>query len=461
MKKNILTRTSALAMAALMIAAATGCNKQEEAVEVQAQAIKVAAHQPQRASLEQKASFTGKIMPDDSVSVYGKANGTVLKTYVELGETVKAGQLLFELDPDPYLIGYEQAKNAYTLGMAQNDKLDNGSAKIQTELFLKRAIESAQLAYEQQRDYFETAVDDDFDMTAFKKARKELRDAQKRYDTDPDGSVTVAGATKTNWQAYVDAEKKYEDTWKDYMQSKGDRVSFETAYDSYINAVEDYELYKSMQEGENDQEIEIKRKELELQLKSYEKTLADLKVYAPIDGVIEAKYVNANDQYALSGAGYVVSNKNIMVVNFSVSGDVLSEMAIGDEVIVENGNKTYNAEITEIGTMVDAKSGLFPVKARFTEQVDMLSGISVKLTAITAKGEDAVTIPVDSVYYDDGATYVYIFNNGVAERRDITVGIISEGIAEITDGLTESDTVITSWNANLKAGAAVEISEEV
>lgn len=152
MKKNILTRTSALAMAALMIAAATGCNKQEETVEVQVQAIKVAAHQPQRASLEQKASFTGKVMPDDSVSVYGKANGTVLKTYVELGETVKAGQLLFELDPDPYLIGYEQAKNAYTLGMTQNDKLDSGSAKIQTELALKRAIDSTKVAYEYARD---------------------------------------------------------------------------------------------------------------------------------------------------------------------------------------------------------------------------------------------------------------------------------------------------------------------
>lgn len=292
-------------------------------------------------------------------------------------------------------------------------------------------------------------------MPEFTRARKKLYKAQEAYEKNP---------TDETWQAVVDADREYEvmlDDFGLYSSMRSATTQLESAYDSYLNAIEDYELYKSMQENEDDQEIEIKRKELELQLKSYEKTLADLKVYAPIDGVIEAKYVNANDQYALSGAGYVVSNKDIMVVNFAVSGDVLSEMAIGDEVIVENGNKTYNAEITEIGTMVDANSGLFPIKARFIDAANMLSGVSVKLTAITAKGEDAITIPVDSVYYDDGATYVYIFNNGVAERRDITVGIISDGIAEITDGLTESDTVITSWNANLKAGATVEISEEV
>ena len=129
--------------------------------------------------------------------------------------------------------------------------------------------------------------------------------------------------------------------------------------------------------------------------------------------------------------------------------------------MVENGNKKYNAEISEIGTMVNAASGLFTVKARLTEDANILSGVTVKLTAITAKSEDAVVIPVSTVYYDNGAAYVYVAKDGMAVATPVTVGIISGDTAEIIEGLSESDSVITSWSAKLDDGVAVEVSEEV
>ena len=216
-----------------------------------------------------------------------------------------------------------------------------------------------------------------------------------------------------------------------------------------------------MQKGENLESYDISRQQAKLQYDSMLQTMDNLKVYAPISGIIEAKNVSENSMYGSSMAGYVVSNKDIMVVNFAVSSDIVSEMAIGDEVIVENGNQQFKAEITEIGTMVNAQSGLFPIKARFTEAANMLSGVSVKLTAITAKGENCITIPTDALYYDDGDTYVYVYDNGVAKANPITIGIISGDVVEVVEGLSESSQVITSWNANLADGALIEISEEV
>lgn len=452
MKNGILMRTAALAMAAAMMTTATGCQKQEETVEVQAQVIKVAAQTPKRASLEQKAAFTGKVMPDDSVSVYGKASGTVLKTYVEVGDTVTEGQLLYELDPEDYQISLNQAKLAYEQTLKDLENAENGSGDALTELSFKVQIDTARNNYETARAALELATANDFSLTEYKAARKKVKDAQKAYDEEP---------TDEHYSAYVAAEKDYNDVVDDYDKDKIYFADFENARDVYENALESYEIYKSMQKGENLESYDMSRQAAKLQYDYMLQTMDNLKVYAPISGIIEVKNVSANDQYAPSTAGYVVSNKDIMVVNFSVSGDVVSEMSIGDEVIVENGSSTYTAEITEIGTMVNSDSGLFPVKARFIDAANMLSGVSVKLTAITAKGENVITLPVDAIYYDDGDTYVYILENGTAVRRDVTVGIISDNIAEITEGLTESDTVITTWNANLKEGVAVEISEEV
>jgi len=188
----------------------------------------------------------------------------------------------------------------------------------------------------------------------------------------------------------------------------------------------------------------------------------NLKVYAPISGVIEKKNVAANGQYSpTSGPGYVVSNKDVLVVNFSVASDIAAAMSLGDEVTVEYGQQRYSATITEIGTMIDAASGLFPVKARLHEGANMLSGVSVKLTAVTAKAQNSLIIPLSAIYYDNGAGYVYTVTDNVAVKTPVVVGIISGDSAEIISGLDDTAQIIITWNPNLADGAAVEVSEEV
>ena len=45
--------------------------------------------------------------------------------------------------------------------------------------------------------------------------------------------------------------------------------------------------------------------------------------------------------------------------------------------------------------------------------------------------------------------------DGVAERRDVTVGLYSDDTAAITSGLFALDQVIVSWSPRLREGAAV------
>jgi len=452
--KGFFTRAMAVALAVLTVVSVSACGNSAEKENVAAEAtvLKVKTAKPVVDYIDQTSSFTGKVMPDDSVSVYGKSSGTVLKTYFEIGDTVEEGQLLFELDPKDYQIALEQSKLAYEAALNNIDKAESGSGDALAELQYQSNITTAQNAYEKVRNQMELTVGDDFDMSAFKKARNKYRAASKEYDLNPSDET---------FEALKKAEDDYYSVVDDYANFESFSISLESAYDAYMTAVESYEIYKSMQKSENTASFDISRQQAKLQYDSMLQTMDNLKVYAPISGVIDSKNVSANDTYAPSMAGYVVSNKDIMTVTFAVSGDVVSEMSIGDKVIVENGNKKYNAEISEIGTMVNAASGLFTVKARLTEDANILSGVTVKLTAITAKSEDAVVIPVSTVYYDNGAAYVYVAKDGMAVATPVTVGIISGDTAEIIEGLSESDSVITSWSAKLDDGVAVEVSEEV
>lgn len=455
MKKMLSKRVTAAVCASVMLLGTVGCSGKTVAVS-EASAIRVHTQAPVRDSISQKADFTGRVMPDDQVSVFGKASGTVLKTYFEVGDTVKEGQLLYELDSTDYQIGLEQSKLAYELALKGIDSAETGSGNELTELEYQTRISAAQNAYEAARATLELMVDDDFSMSNYKKARKKYKDAKDVWDKNP---------TDENYNALVAAERSYNTELDQYGQRNKYNsyyVGFETAYDNYEAALKAYDIYKGVTSGENTETFDLQRQQAKLAYESMLQTMDNLKVYAPIGGVIEKKNVAANGQYSpAAGPGYVVSNKDILVVNFSVASDIAAAMSLGDEVTVEYGQQRYSATITEIGTMIDAVSGLFPVKARLHEGGNMLSGVSVKLTAVTAKAQDSLIIPLSAVYYDNGAGYVYTVTDNVAVKTPVVIGIISGDNAEVISGLDDTAQIIITWNPNLADGAAVEVSEEV
>ena len=456
MRRGFITRAAAGLLSVMIVLSLAACGKTEaETAVAEAPAVKVTVANPTVGYIDQSTAFTGKVMPDDSVSVYGKSAGTVLKTYFEIGDSVEEGQLLFELDPKDYQIGLEQAKLAYEMALKNVDIAENGSGDALTELQYKSQIAQAETAYKTARDIVETMAEDDFDFAEFRKTRKKLKEAEEKWEENE---------TSETWSAYTEILKEYDEFIDSYTKQASVLTyltQFENAYDSYMRAVESYEIYKSTQKGENAEKFDMTRQQAKLQYDSMLQTMDNLKVYAPISGVIEGKNVSVNGSYAPSMAGYVVSNKDIMVVTFAVSGDVANEMELGDKVVVENGNQKFDAEITEIGSMVNERSGLFTVEARLSDKAKMLSGVSVKLTAITAKSDNAVLIPVSAVYYDNGDAFVYVEKDGVVVTTPVTVGIISGDNAEILEGLDTSSKLITSWDPNLTDGLAVEVSEEV
>ena len=88
MSKEIIIRAFAFIMAVLMVLPLAACSNEAEPVEAKLSAVKVNVANPSVGYIEERASFTGMVMPDDSVAVFGKSAGEVLDTYFEIGDTV-------------------------------------------------------------------------------------------------------------------------------------------------------------------------------------------------------------------------------------------------------------------------------------------------------------------------------------------------------------------------------------
>lgn len=478
-------RVGAMMLALSAAAAMSGCSQDaqpvmaEETNQILAETIA-----PQVGDLELTTAFIGTVEPDEFVSVYPKVSGTVLNTYFQVGDTVKKGDLLFEIDPTDIQLSVDIAQAQLMAAQAQMDQALGSTWDLQMaqlESQVKQAQQSYSQARQSLRDYNDGNEDDMDELwdqledvkasreqteQALESAQQELADIQASQGAGSDdwmkaqrkianlnSQLTQLESTQSMLQANYNELDDDESSTHSSL-----RNAVRNAQIAYDSATQIYELTKD--EAHNDA-IKVAQANLGSATASFNAQAQQLeytKVYAPIDGVVEQCNVTEQGNASPSSAAYTVSNKSTITVIFYVPSSAVESMAPGDPVTVENGQVSYEGSITEVGSMVDAQTGLFRVKAVVNcEDGSLLTGLSVKVEASTSKAQQAMLLPQEVVYYENGQPYVYTVEGNTAVQTYIQVGISNEETVEVISGLTPDSQVISSWDPNLTDGAEVSV----
>ena len=75
----------------------TGCGE-EEVVQQEVTKTAVEARALENATIKSELVYAGQVKPNDTVNVTSKISGQVSKVNFDVGDTVKAGQVMFTLD---------------------------------------------------------------------------------------------------------------------------------------------------------------------------------------------------------------------------------------------------------------------------------------------------------------------------------------------------------------------------
>lgn len=192
---------------------------------------------------------------------------------------------------------------------------------------------------------------------------------------------------------------------------------------------------------------------------AYDNQVEFSSITATIPGKIESSSMEVHGMATSSSPLCVIAGEGSKQIAFAVTEAVLNNVKEGDAIRIEKNGSEYMGTVTEVNTMVDPATGLFKVKATVEDHDTLASGSSVKLYVTSDKETGVLTVPVDSVYYDNGAPYVYTYDNGIVHKVFIETGISDSEKMQVISGVTEEDFIITTWSQELYEGAPAVLAD--
>jgi len=184
--------------------------------------------------------------------------------------------------------------------------------------------------------------------------------------------------------------------------------------------------------------------------------LKEMEYTSPINGVITQLNIK-EDQMALQIApAVVVSNIDRLKAHLSISSELLRELKLGQAVELKLPDKDIKGSISLINPVADIRSNLYSVEAVFNNADKSMSpGAFYKLNLVKNHKESVIAISKEALVSEGEKSYVFVENNGLAEKRYIIKGVDGGSVVEITEGLKPGERVVLKGQQFLEEGAEI------
>jgi RND family efflux transporter MFP subunit len=196
--------------------------------------------------------------------------------------------------------------------------------------------------------------------------------------------------------------------------------------------------------------------------------LAKGSVISPIDGIVALRDVNVGDLASDAAAGKpifrIVDNRLLnltMTVSSADSARIKTGQAVDFSVDALPG-RTFTGKVMYINPELSAADRSLKVIAEVQNVPEILkSGLFAKGRIVANKRSAVLQVPRGAVDRLDMATRkgsLFVVENGVARRRDITTGSQNGELIEVASGLAAGEKYVVRGGFNLKDGEKVAVT---
>lgn len=415
--------------AALLALSITGCGSSGDGGDSSAisTAVAVNVQQVQKGSMESFIKVSTQVSANSTVDVTPKVGGIVESLQVQVGDMVRAGDLLFVVDDTDLQISaqtamasIQQAQASVNSAQAQYNSAVGGSSQSQLDS-ARTAMDSAKISYDD--------------------AVKNLERTKELYE--------VGGAAKTEVESL---ESSVELARQQYEAAK-------TQYDLLNNQIlkESAEAaaagVKQAQAG-----VESARS----QYQSIQNQIANTRVKAEVSGMVASNNVTVGGMVNANSPAMTLMDIDTVKVVLGVSDEVINQISMGSPVYVTisaASDQPFEGYVTNIAPAPDSSTMLYPVEVELQNPDHIIKpGMFASAKLVLSSQEGIISLPLNAVVSKNDETYVFVVQeDNTVKKVNVETGMSNEESIEIVSGLQEGDQVVIKGQDYLIDGSSVEI----
>ncbi len=198
----------------------------------------------------------------------------------------------------------------------------------------------------------------------------------------------------------------------------------------------------------------------EAQLERLKVRLERTLVRAPFAGVVGQRFVSLGD-YVNSDTRLVsLQTVTPQRASFQVPERYADQLKLGQRVsfrVAALPGRDFSGKVDFVDPMVKLPGRTIMVKAVVPNpRRELQSGMFIEARLATDVRPKAVVIPEDAVLPLQGASFVWVVNNGKATRRQVELGVRTPGFVEVKNGVESNEQVVVGGQERLAEGAPVQ-----
>ncbi len=267
------------------------------------------------------------------------------------------------------------------------------------------------------------------------------------FDPDPETLEKIAKAKKEAEQA--------DELYKKGLLSR----------DEWDRAQKGYELVL-IESGSKKDEVMASSKNLtqtEIDVKISEMELAKTRIRAAFSGIITDIMVSSKEHVSPGQELFTLVNIAQIKVKAKVLESEIGKMRLGREVDVRFAaypDKVFKGRVAAISPIVNADDKTCAVHIAVDNPTEEIKpGMHAEVEIAAEIYEDRLIVPQDAILTRGGRRLVFVVEGNLAKWRYVEIGVENEHFAEILDGVTEGELVITEGHFTLAHDARVTVRE--
>lgn len=403
---------------------------------------RVTAGPPTRKTLQLYTEQPGRVAAFEETPMFSKLAGYVAAVHFDIGDRVKAGQVLIKLSVPEYDDELEQKRGL----LAQSE------AEVKQSEAALEAIEAAANSAKSMVAQAEASIGrTEADYARWNSERQRM---QQLVNT---GSVTAKLADETMNQFRAAEAAKKEAV-----------AGIESAKARMLEA------QANIGKAKADVTAATARVRVaKASVTQAETMLAYTELRAPFDGVITRRNVDTGHYVHPANAP---TSKPLLVVastdRVRVFVDIPEKEAsmvdagydvdqVGDMAVIRASsmtNQTFEGRVTRSSWSLDSENRSLTAEIDLpNEKNTLLPGSYVTVSILLEQRDNVLALPITAIIRDKQITYCCVVVSGKIERRPIQLGLRTGEEVEITSGLDGTETVVLARAASLQEGQKVEI----